>query len=354
MSESQDERGGFILYLSQQALPIRILAFVVFVVAVIALIIALTVGLYFFNVNNYPRKIPFALAEDVTVAEYVVFEDTEAYPAALATHEGTLYTGSYAHGTVWRINPNGDLSEVPTSRDQIGSVIGLDVSSDGTVYVLDHIDPLTNGGAIIWQIVDNTLTQVAQWEAHNPNDLAVTDDGRVFVVDVNVGHIMLIEAGAPRIWWQAPDEQMEIAGLAYDAAHNRLLASDALQTAIYAFPLDTGANDTDAVEASREILYQDDNAQSLPYFNGLDMSADGRLFVAALGLNEIWTLDLAAQEFTILGANYRGGSDVAYDETSGRLFVNNWDQNWLLPISFIGMDMTLAPRLPFSVDMISW
>lgn len=355
MSENDKENSGFILYLSQQALPIRMLAFVVFIVLIIGLIVGITGALYLFNISNFPRNVPFALADTVTVEEYAVFEDEESYPAALASHsDGTVYTGSYLHGAVWRVNPSGDISEIPDSRARIGSVIGLDVASDGTVTILDRYDAFIGGGAKIWQLSGDTLQEIIRIEAQgtiaavNPNDIAVSADGRIFVVDIALQHILVLENGELTIWWQAPDISYQPAGLAYDAANERLLVTDAARTAVYAIPVNA-----DNPEAARETIYINDTTQTPPQFNGITVDTLGNIYVAALGLNEIWQIDEGNDDFTILANNYRGSSDLAYDASNGRLFVNNWDQSWLLPINFAFFQFNLDPRLPFSVDVIN-
>src|SRR5688572_1434929 len=100
----ETDEHGFIARLSKQALPVRILAFSLFVALAIGLIFAATGLLYYFNVRNYPRIKPIALTETVITREFVSLPDADSYPAALAVSgDGTLYTGSYVSGAVWQI-----------------------------------------------------------------------------------------------------------------------------------------------------------------------------------------------------------------------------------------------------------
>lgn len=356
MSEQEKEQSGLILWLSQQALPIRVISFFVFVVLIVGLIIGLTVGLYYFNVSNFPRLVPFALAENVRVAEYATLEGEEVYPSALAsTDDGTLYTGSYIDGTIWRIDPNGDINEIPDTGTMIGSVIGIDIAEDGTVYILDHLDPFLAGGAKIWQINANGLALRADIDERGdisllkPNDIAVTPDGRIFVLDIALGQILTLDADEVSIWWQSPDSTYQIAGLAYNPSNDSLLITDAVRTAIYEIPISA-----ENPEAERQIIFADDTTQSPPAFNGIDVNADGTLYVAAFDLNEVWEIVPNSNEFTILANNYRGSSDVAYDRANQRLYVNNWDQSWLIPITLVVIQVDLPPRLPFSIDVIEF
>lgn len=356
MSDKEKEQSGLILWLSQQALPIRVASFFVFVVLIVGLIIGATVGLYYFNVSSYPRLVPFALADNVRVYEYATLEGEEAYPSAVAsTADGTLYTGSYIEGVIWQIDPDGNISEVADTRDNIGSVIGIDVAEDGTVYILDHLDPFDAGGAKIWQISANGLELSADIPERGdvsllkPNDIAVTPDGRIFVLDISLGQILSIEGETVEIWWQAPDSTYQIAGLAYNSVNDSLLITDAARTAIYEIPVSA-----ENPEAARQIIFVDENTQSPPAFNGIDVADDGTIYVAAFDLNEIWEIVPNTNEFTILANNYRGSSDIAYDNANQRLYVNNWDQSWLIPITLVVMQVDLPPRLPFSVDVIEF
>ena len=146
MSQENKEQRGVILWLSQQSLPVRLVAFIVFVIVIAGAIVGATGGLYYLNVSNFPRLVPFAASETVTTIEFVIFEEEETYPSAVASDsDGTLYTGSYVNGAVWRVFANGDSFEIPQTRELFGSVIGIDVADDGTVYVLDHIDPFSSG-----------------------------------------------------------------------------------------------------------------------------------------------------------------------------------------------------------------
>lgn len=356
MSQQQtDDQSGLIMYLSRQSLPIRLLAFFVFIIGIVGLIVAITGGLYYANVSNFPRLIPIAVAEDVSVEQFTIFTDEEAYPSALASAEdGTLYTGSFAHGTVWRINPAGTIGELPNTRQEIGSVIGLDIASDGTLYILDRLDPLENIGAKVWQLSpEGTLTLIyesamSDITVTNPNDIAVDANGRVYLLDVSSQTILTIEGETVSSWWTASDDLTIITGLAYDSVDNALILADAGTSSIYRVPI---ASENPQAE-TRTLFTILNNDTDIPFFNGVDIAPDGTVYVASLDANEIWRID-DAESYTILSGNYRGSSDVAYDMTNNRLYINNWDQSWIIPITFVVIQFDVKPRLPFSVDVIN-
>jgi len=103
-----------------------------FLIASLAIGALLMVAMTWFVIGSPPRAQAVAVASGVTVSEYVALPDDDAYPAALAIGvDGTVYTGSYQSGALWAISRESLLSEIPGSRERIGSVTGLDVARDG-------------------------------------------------------------------------------------------------------------------------------------------------------------------------------------------------------------------------------
>jgi sugar lactone lactonase YvrE len=339
----KEERSGFAGWLSKQSLALRILVFSFFVVLAIGLIFAATGLLYYFNVRNYPRIQPVAVAEDVVTTEFASLPDADSYPAALvATADGTLYTGSFVSGVVWQIAPDGSLSEIAGSREQIGSVISLEYA-DG-IYVLDQLAALNSSGTKLWRIDANGLSLLHDLpEIAHPNDVTLDDSGRVYISDLQAGIVYRLDEAGLSVWWQAPNNDFAPAGLAH--ANGRILISDALRGEIFAIP--TTASDT---EAERATIFASDVELG---FNGMSMGANGKLYVADLLNNEVWEMGLDGVG-RVLAGYYRGSSNVAYDASRNRIFVNNWDQSWLLPQEFFVISFTVEPRLPFSIDVIEF
>ena len=221
--------------------------------------------------------------------------------------------------------------------------------------MLDHIDPFSAGGAKIWEISDDTVelrldTLVRSTiPVGKPNDIAVDAEGRLYLLDIATAQILLLEGDELSIWWQSPDESYQIAGLAYNPASDSLLMSDVARNAVYEIPL----NAADA-EQARETVFINEELETFPAFNGLTVAEDGTIYIAAFDINEIWQIIPGTNEHTVLTGNYRGSSDVAYDSANKRLYVNNWDQSWLIPITLVIMQVDVPPRLPFSVDVIEF
>jgi hypothetical protein len=98
--------------------PQRTWAFFTLMILVIALFIALGVLALILIARSTPRLTPVALSNSVSVREFSFLPDEDAYPASLTlAPDGTLYTGSYVHGALWRIASDGTAEEIPTSRD---------------------------------------------------------------------------------------------------------------------------------------------------------------------------------------------------------------------------------------------
>src|SRR5215207_3807925 len=97
---------------------------------------------------NASRPLARALVDTVTVHEFAQLPGDDAYPASVAAWTDGVYTGSYATGTIWSIDITGTVTEIPNTREQIGSAVGLAVAPDFSLYVVDQLDtdPRTGGG----------------------------------------------------------------------------------------------------------------------------------------------------------------------------------------------------------------
>ncbi|RMG81514.1 MAG: hypothetical protein D6712_16125 [Chloroflexi bacterium] len=332
--------------------PLRLVAWLVFLGGGVLILIIITLML----VNNSPRNEGTSLLDYVTVEEYATLPDDNAYPATLTiASDGTLYTGSYVTGTVWRIPPaenglGGEAIEIPSTRSNIGSVVGLYLRDDGKLLVLDRIDyEPGQGGGILWE-VDNggavvLFAQFPDVADVSVNDITGDDAGNLYITDRSGDVIWRIESGShePQVWWTAPyvegDKEAEISALAYDATNQALLVTDVGRDIIYRVPLSAAEP-----QSATDILYKYSGVDSeAPGLEGIDVAADGRIFVAALGVNKVY--ELVNGELSYIAENFRGVSDVVIGP-DGRLYVTNWNQFSLL----VG---ALTPRLPFGLDVIT-
>jgi DNA-binding beta-propeller fold protein YncE len=126
----------------------------------------------------------------------------------------------------------------------------------------------------------------------------------------------------------------EPTGLAYDAVQNALLVTDGSNNLLYRVSLS---------DASTELLYQHGERPNAPGFDGLTITSDGVIYIAALGQNGIARLD--GDTLVYIAGLFRGSSDIDHDSGTKRLYVTNFDSASLAYT-------VLAPRLPFALDVI--
>ena len=311
-----------------------------------AAILGFSVSLLLSALRAGEREMAQALLPGVTLSEFATLPDDDAYPAALASApDGTLFTGSFASGALWRIDASGRANEIPGTRDALYSVSGLIVTADGTLYILDGAIGAGQGSAdpaIYTLSAAGELGRFASVsDAQLPDDIAVDAAGNVYVSDWGMDVVWRFSPeGAGEIWWRPPvvsdTDEIDPIGLAYDEGQDALLISDPIGGRLYRVPLAS-----ENPRADTEILYDHGVAPEPPGFDGLTVAADGTIYLAALGQNQLQRL--SDGRITVIAAGFRGISDVVHHD--GRLYVTNWDQ--------VSLVSQLVPaHLPFAIDVI--
>ena len=177
-----------------QALPLRErrLAVGLLFVAGLLAIVLVTLILILLTLNTGSRRDhSLALVEGVTVREFAVLPDDDAYPAAIsAAADGSLYSASFVSGAVWQLSPEGQASELAGTRAALGAVAGLQAAPDGVLYLIDQWDasPLSVGGALLRRDADGSLQQLAA-NFTQPDDVTRDDAGNLYVSDRGAGHV---------------------------------------------------------------------------------------------------------------------------------------------------------------------
>lgn len=297
--------------------------------------------------NSSPRVLSTALVPDVTVRQFASLPDNDAYPAAVATApDGTVYTGSYATGAVWAVDPSGSVRELPNTRDTIGAVTGLAIAPDGGILVVDQndTDPRSPGGLIQRIALDGTVSAYADIVSGfiTPNDIVFDASGAFYVSDPGrneVWRFVVDEDGTPQgeVWWVPPIDESgtrnAVTGLAYDPIRDAIIVTDPETNKIYGVSIADG---------SAETIYRHGERANPPGFDGATVAPDGTLYVAALGQNGIAIVENGDLDY--IAGLFRGASDVEY-AAADRLYVTNFDQSSLIiPL--------LQPQLPFTLDVI--
>jgi hypothetical protein len=321
---------------------------VVFIFVFGGVLLAIIAVTYFLIVQalNSGRQQAAALVEGIAVSQFAALPDDDAYPAAVAARpDNTVYTGSYVTGAIWSISADGTPTEIPGTRDNLGSITGIAITPENVLLVIDRLDanPRAAGGVVRQITVDGNVSDFAQPNDEEgfvaPDDITLDGEGRIYVSDRGRDEVWRFEAdgSAGVVWWTPPEgtTSAEPTGLAYDATTDSMIITDPEVNAIYRVSLD-GATTT--------TLYQHGAGQAeAPGFDGVTVTPEGEIYVAALGLNQIGLLREDQLEY--IAGGFRGASDVAYSE--GKLYVSNFDQ-FSLVVSAV------RPQLPFALDVITF
>jgi sugar lactone lactonase YvrE len=323
----------------------RIVIFILIFGGALMGLIAVTALLFLLTLNTGGHEPAVALVEDVTVREFAALPDNDTYPTSVAVApDGSICTGSYVTGAVWSIDPAGKVSELPGTRDEIGAVSGITIAQDGTIFIVDQLDADTRtlGGALKHIAPDGTISDFAAINDERgfvlPDDVALDSQGRVYVSDRGRGEIWRFDSDGAngQAWWIPPQAEGETrhapTGLAYDALNDAMIVTDSNLNVIYRVSI---------ADAAAEAIYTHGNREFAPGLDGVVVTSDGIIYVAATAQNGIVTLKNGELEY--IAGQFRSPSDV--DFRDGNLYVANFD-------SFSLVVSAVSPRLPFAIDVI--
>ncbi len=336
----------------------RRIVFFLIVFGVLLLFVALAWLLIASAINPNTRQMSIALIPSVSVREFAALPDADAYPSTVAVSaDGTVYTGSFASGAVWAIpSDGGTVLELPNTRANIGAVMGLAITPAGDLLIVDQndTDPRTVGG-VVWRWREGDVRFFAEIPDDRgfvaPNDITLDAQGRAYVTDSGRNEVWRFApegsggAGGELFWTPPPLEdglpvrQRAITGIAYDALNDALIITDAEAHEIYRVQVDDAA----AESAVGERIYAHGDRATPPGFDGVTVSPDGVIYVAALGQNGIARVE--DNDLAYIAGLFRGAVDVEF-AAPNRLYVPNFDQaSIVIPL--------VQPQLPFALDVVT-
>ncbi len=311
----------------------------VFITIALIVICGLTV-LLIRNALLNDRREPSPVLPGVSVETLAELPGDDVYPEALTLGlDGNIYVSSYCTGDILRVTPDGEV-DTYYSGDDIGAASGLAFSPTGALYVVDGRDcNPRRWTATIKRIAPDgeTVERVSDVDENDiPNALAFDEDGRLYMTDTQNGTIRRLEDDAFLDWWQSPDNDARLTGLAFDPTTGTFIVADTEYGKLWRVGFD---NEGRALEG--ELLFEREDRA----LDGISLDEQGRVYVTLFNVNQV-ALWQAGLGFTILADDFREPSDVLY--LDGQVYVTNFDSVSLAPL----VGWLLEPSLPFTVDVI--
>lgn len=220
--------------------------------------------------------------------------------------QGNLYVVNFKrYGTIGRVAPDGSCSlflELP--EGSIGN--GIRFARDGTMFVADYVHHT------IFQVELSTrrVSVYARESAmHQPNDLAITSDGRLYASDPcwsnNTGRLWQIErGGVPQL---LEDTMGTTNGIEVSPDERTLYVNETVQRTIWAYTLAP-----DGSIGDKRLVMQFSNFG----LDGMRCDMDGNLFVTRYGKGTVEIISPQGEvirEVALLGRNCTnltfGGAD---------------------------------------------
>jgi streptogramin lyase len=152
----------------------------------------------------------------------VIIDDQRVFPESLtSTADGTIYLGSFVHGTVYRALP-GEAKATPwilAGPTDLKRGVGVFAHEPSSTLWVCTADPDPHGNATILRAFD---LKTAALKRTYPfpgggfcNDVAVTRDGTTLVSDTRGGRILALKPGATELAvWAADPKWVGIDGIA--------------------------------------------------------------------------------------------------------------------------------------------
>lgn len=286
------------------------------------------------------RREPVAVLPGVVVSTLAELPGDDVFPEAITLGpDGHIYVSSYCTGDILRVTTEGEVNTY-YSGDDIGAASGIAFSPEGELYVVDGGDcnPRSWSATIKRISADGqSVEQVTNVDENDiPNALAFDAEGVLYMTDTQNGTLRRLEDDEFLDWWQSPDSEARLTGLAFDASDNTFLVADTEYGKLWRVGFDDEGRSTEG-----ELLFEQEDRE----LDGITLDDQGRIFVTLFNTNQValWQPDIG---FTILAEDFREPSDIVY--VDGIIYVTNFDSVSLAPL----VGWLLEPSLPFTIDQI--
>jgi streptogramin lyase len=143
----------------------------------------------------------------------VIIDDERAFPESLtSTADGTIYLGSFVHGTVYRAMPGAAKATawIPAGPGDLTRGVGVFAHEASNTLWVCTADPDPNNNITMLRAFD---LKTAALKGKYPfpgggfcNDIAVTRDGTTLATDTRGGRILALKPGAEAltVWGEDP------------------------------------------------------------------------------------------------------------------------------------------------------
>jgi DNA-binding beta-propeller fold protein YncE len=320
----------------------RIAYFLIFGL-IVAAIVGITVILIYNDIVgrlNMPRGAAKAVAANVTIAPFVSFDSPRTFPMGLAAApNGTWYLSLMGAASIRSISADGTQNRFFAQATAPGAIA---LAPDGHLYVIDYSAAdsralgklkryALDGGSVFWGEALNLrgLPLLAT--------LAIDSAGNVYVSHPDTGEVWRVDPnGIATAWWSVPPLRETRAipvGLAYDAATNSLIVTDAGTGTVYRVMLDAEAPKGD-------VLYRQFGAD----IRAAALDDAGRVLLA-IWKNENGQLARLEPDgqLTLLAEGFRAPTSLHY--AAGKIYVVNSDAP--------GLISQIASNPPYTVDVVT-
>lgn len=222
-----------------------------------------------------------------------------------------LYAVNFAEqGTIGKVDSNGNSTLfVKLPNDSVGN--GLQFDNQGNLYIADYV----NHNVLKVDASSKNITVFAHNDDMNqPNDIAITTRGTLFVSDPNWAK------SSGKLWRINSDGSTQLLedgmgttnGVAVNNANTKLYVNESVQRIIWQYDLDSDLN----ISNKQLLIKFDDHG-----LDGMRIDNQGNLFVARYGAGVVLKVSPAGKVIQTFKLKGQHPTNVAFNDEQTKLFV---------------------------------